>query len=58
MNTQPTTATAQEIHEVFELFKKNMDIIHKYEELLYADKDKKKWIDNYKKRSEATRKRK
>ena len=56
MNTQPTTATAQEIHEVFELFKKNMDIIHKYEELLYADKDKKKWIDNYKKRSEATRK--
>ncbi|MBR5760953.1 MAG: hypothetical protein IKX87_02920, partial [Lachnospiraceae bacterium] len=56
MNTQPKTATAQEIHEVFELFKKNMDIINMYEELLYADKDEEKWIDNYKKRSEATRK--
>ena len=56
MNTQAQPATAQEIHEVFELFKKNMDIIHRYEELLYADKDHDKWIDDYKKRSEATRK--
>ena len=26
MNTQPKTATAQEIHEAFELFKKNMEV--------------------------------
>ena len=56
MNTQPTTATAQKIHEVFATHRENMDIIHKYEELLYADKDRSKWIENYKMRSEATRK--
>ncbi|MBO4679563.1 MAG: hypothetical protein J5626_07820 [Lachnospiraceae bacterium] len=56
MDTNRQPATAQEIHEVFETFKKNLDIIHRYEELLYADKDHDKWIEDYKKRSEATRK--
>ena len=49
-------ATAKEIHEVFTLFKENMDIVQTYEELLYADKEHDKWIEDYKKRSEATRK--
>ena len=56
MSTQQQPATAQEVHEIFELFKRNMDVVHQYEELLYADKDKGLWIENYKKRSEATRK--
>ena len=56
MDSEKRIATAEDVHYAFTLFKENMTIIQRYDELIYADKDRDKWIKNYKKRSEATRK--
>lgn len=56
MGSVKRIATAKDVHDAFTLFKENMAIIQRYDELIYADKDRDKWMKNYKKRSEATRK--
>lgn len=56
MSKNPKALTSQEIHDYFEGFKSNVDVIKSCEEKIYTLKAHDEWIANYIHRSEAIRK--